>query len=682
MLLVFLLYGRTVTFDFLHYDDNVLVAENPRLHPYRFENLVSFWTDGRDGIYMPATYSLWLGLAQAAAPAAPEGRRFAPWVFHLANVLLFLACTLLAYRILLQLAGRPAAALAGAAVFAAHPAQAEAVAWISEAKGLLAWTLGFLALSLFIAACQNDNPNEPAARRPLVLASAAYLAALFAKPSAVAVPVMAAVLAGTVLPQRSLRRTAPLLVLWCLAAAAFAALASRVQGGFLLETPSWPQRFAVAAEAALWYARLLLVPFIPGAPDSGRHPFRLDAGPGLMGAAGPFVVVAAGVCVLAFLRSSRRFNLAAAGVALAGVLPVLGWVPFAFQEISIVADRHLLPSLLGLGLAVAASTATRPGWARSLAVGAFCALVVFGPLERTSHWRDDRALADHALRVHPDSRLFLTQRAVLRLKSGDASGAVADAERAASFDPPFLPACQNLAIAQYRSGRAEEAFAALERGLARSPKDANLLSTKAEILAAERQYGRAAETLETLLATHPEARTARLRLGAMKILAGDEAGGLATLRELLGTPRDALQEQLLVAQIWREAGEDAEAVRRWQAILNAWGAVPAAKLQLAWILATTPDERVRDPHRAERLAGQTLRLLRAPSPQALDALAAALAGQGRFNEAVEAARKAHKLALERNDAPLAADIQARIELYRRGEPYREKRWSDRAGLNP
>lgn len=682
ILLVFLLYGRTVAFEFLHYDDNVLVAENPRLHPYRFENLASFWTDGRDGVYMPATYTLWMGLAQAASPAASEGRRFAPWVFHLANVLLFAACTLLVYRILRQLTASGASSLCGAAVFAAHPAQVESVAWISEAKGLLAWTFGFLSLSLIIAAYGTRGGDRGAALRLAAFASAAYLAALFAKPSAVAVPIMAAALAGTVLPAGSLRRAAPLLTLWCLAGAAFAVLAGRVQGEFLLDPAPWPRRLAVAGEAALWYARLLLVPYIPGAPDSGPHPFMLDAGGGALGAARPAVMAAVLVGVLAFLRSSRRFHLAAAGVALAGVLPVLGLAPFAFQEISIVADRYLLPSLLGLALAVAASTAARPGWARYLVIGGFCALAAFGPLERASHWKDDQTLAEHALRVHPDSRLFLTHRAVLRLKSGDAEGAVADAQRAAAFDPPYLPACQNLAIAQFRAGRSEQAYAALERGLRRSPNDANLLTTKAEILAAERRYGAAAEALERLLAAHPYARPARMRLGAMKILSGDEAAGLAILRELTPTPLDPPQDQLLIAQVWREAGEDAEAVRRYQAILNAWGEVPAAQLQLAWILATTPDESLRDPRRAERLAGRVLRLLRGHSPQALDVLSAAYAAQGRFDEAVDAGEKAWELALKRNDAALAAQIQSRIELYRRGAPYREKRWTDRTGPRP
>jgi hypothetical protein len=57
----------------------------------------------------------------------------------------------------------------------------------------------------------------------------------------------------------------------------------------------------------------------------------------------------------------------------------------------------------------------------------------------------------------------------------------------------------------------------------------------------------------------------------------------------------------------------------------------------------------------------------------MDTLAAAYAAAGRFAEAVETAEKAIKLATSANDKKLTLEIQKRLQLYRAGQPYIDKR---------
>ena len=57
----------------------------------------------------------------------------------------------------------------------------------------------------------------------------------------------------------------------------------------------------------------------------------------------------------------------------------------------------------------------------------------------------------------------------------------------------------------------------------------------------------------------------------------------------------------------------------------------------------------------------------------LDTLAAAYASAGRFDQAQQVAQAALKLASAgRPGEPLAPDIRARLELFRKGKPYRER----------
>ncbi len=97
----------------------------------------------------------------------------------------------------------------------------------------------------------------------------------------------------------------------------------------------------------------------------------------------------------------------------------------------------------------------------------------------------------------------------------------------------------------------------------------------------------------------------------------------------------------------------------------------------AWLLATHPDDTLRNGARAVSLAEQAAFVLGRPDPGLLDVLAAAYAEAGRRDDAVAAARQALELAL-RSDSPHAAGIRQRLELYEQGQAYRDPR----GGLPP
>jgi len=114
------------------------------------------------------------------------GSRLNPWVFHTANVALHMASSLLALTVLLRLTGSPIAAFVGAAIFAVHPIQVEAVAWASGTKDLLCG-----AFSLGSIYCLLRSRHHPSERQWLIAGAAALLLALLSKPTAVVTPLIA-----------------------------------------------------------------------------------------------------------------------------------------------------------------------------------------------------------------------------------------------------------------------------------------------------------------------------------------------------------------------------------------------------------------------------------------------------------------------------------------------------------
>ena len=97
-------------------------------------------------------------------------------------------------------------------------------------------------------------------------------------------------------------------------------------------------------------------------------------------------------------------------------------------------------------------------------------------------------------------------------------------------------------------------------------------------------------------------------------------------------------------------------------------------MALAWILATSPDDGVRDGLRAVRLAERWLSM---PETQRdgrrLDILACAYAEAGRFEEAKHTADRAIAMAREADKPDLTAAMTARLELFKQGHPYRAHR---------
>src|SRR5262249_17993 len=172
---------------------------------------------------------------------------------------------------------------------------------------------------------------------------------------------------------------------------------------------------------------------------------------------------------------------------------------------------------------------------------------------------------------------------------------------------------------------------------------------------AVRAYRRALEV-------DPAEREAPVHLAIALVRAGRPAEALPALHG----PQPPPAEHALLARPRAPLADPRSAVRRYRDSVRRRPDSGAAS-ELAWILATSPEPDVRDADEAVRLAEAALRE-ETPGAAALDALGAAYAAAGRFDEAAAQARAAAELA-GRADPRLAAAARAREELYRSGRPY-------------
>jgi hypothetical protein len=93
--------------------------------------------------------------------------------------------------------------------------------------------------------------------------------------------------------------------------------------------------------------------------------------------------------------------------------------------------------------------------------------------------------------------------------------------------------------------------------------------------------------------------------------------------------------------------------------------------RLGWLLATSPEDDVRDGARAVEVAERAVRITRRDDATSLDTLAAAYAETGRFDAAVAAAREAITVATRKGPAALLPELNARLVAYQARQPSRE-----------
>jgi tetratricopeptide (TPR) repeat protein len=586
---------------------------------------------------------------------------------HFANALLVYVLGLVLFRraAALPAVSAPWAALAGAALFAAHPLQTEAVTWLARRADLLAALFGLGAILCFLEA---RAVRARVRRTGLYAASAVcWLLAIGARESALALPLAIASCEWLSAGDAARRR------------AAFAgAIALATCIAVLGQAPA----IALYESLAVWPlpARLSIVHDPSLAPGLALVLHAAILG-GAVVAARRFRVIGFGVAwfylwhlIAAFGADSpaaeHRNYLALAGPAL-----TLGWVIYA-----------ALPRRLGIATALSVIAVTLLGAATHA---------------RNELWRSAEALWDDAVVKSPHDAEARLERGVLFEQAGRADEALADfreavkeaprsvrahvalaahlayrgraddalpyAREAASLDPNSAAAHAALGRIQAARGELEPAVAAFERAIALRG-DAALERNLGDTLVRQGRYEDALPHYRAAIARDPGDDDARTGLGAALVELGRARDALPDLETAVESQPDPRYLVHFADALW-QLGDTHGALDAAAMAVRVAPAWPDATSRLAWMLALAPEAERRDPERALRIADAAL--TRGPDPLLLAARAAALAALGRFSEARADAERASTLAREAGDVALADSLTAHAASYARNEPWRD-----------
>jgi len=651
-------FGQTLKYDFVNFDDDLYVYKAPAIRAgLTVKGLALAFTSPHARNWHPLTTISHMLDCQVYGLSAGG--------HHATNVLLHTMAVLLLFLVLWQMTGALWKSATVAALFAVHPLHVESVAWVSERKDVLSAVFFLLMLGAYFRYTRARSVTCYLAVAVL------FVAGLMSKPMLVSAPVILLLLdywplrrfeqlsltqeranaAKSGDPWRVRRdlflEKVPLLAIAAGSCVITFILQKRATGAipplpFLWRMENAVVTYVIYVWETLWPARLAV--FYPH-PNDTLTIWEILLAIGLLLA----MTIAAIV-----VRRKRPYLFVGWFWYVGMLLPVIGLVQVGEQG---HADRYTYLPHIGLFVLavwlVADVTAASQRMSRVAVTAAVIITVALGGAAfiQTSYWRNSETLWTHALAATSNNDVAHNNLGYLCAHRGELDKAISHFEtalriRSSKRDPHYSAGSAlvqvNLADALSRKGQPDEAIVHYDEAIKSQSNYADAYYNRGNVLFAEGRIDEAMADWEKTLQIRPDDADAHTCLGN------------ALLRR--GSVKEAMvQYQNAIAL----APED-----------------PHSRINMAWVLSTSPDASIRDGIKAVEFAKQAMELSGDNDPKFLRTLAAAYAESGRFSEAITIARQAMMTATVQGKAGLAHVLYGDVELYRANVPLRAAKSAD------
>jgi tetratricopeptide (TPR) repeat protein len=286
--------------------------------------------------------------------------------------------------------------------------------------------------------------------------------------------------------------------------------------------------------------------------------------------------------------------------------------------------------------------------------------------------RYDDALAsfDRASELAPASARPYEGRGELFRRQGDLDKAVEQLSKALERSPDNVATLLLRAGIYYQQHDPERALADVERAIRIQPRILRPHLMRAEIYAATGRLDQAINQLERLLQLAPGQKELLSELGSFYLGNGQPRKAIDVLSQVLQQDPDDSSVLRNRGDAYLSIGKHAEAIADFDRALQQDEDENDDVLlnNLAWVLATSPVDELRNGQRAVKLATQAAELTGYQVPHILSTLAAAYAETGDYQTAIKWSQKAVELG---KDDPALAELQQELASYQAGKPVRE-----------
>lgn len=679
-------------FDFVNYDDDNYVTENPNVNSGLTLKSVlwSFTT-------LHGETSYWHPLTWLSHMLDCELFGLNPRWHHLTNLLLHIANTLLLFLVLKNMTGAVWQSGFVAALFALHPLHVESVAWVAERKDILSSFFWILTMIGYLWYIKHGGIGW------YLLMIFVFGLGLMTKPMLVTLPFVLMLMDywplerfGKVKISRLIIEKIPLFSLSViLSIVTFVAQRSL---GAVAEIESISFRVRLA-NAVVSYIKYILKMVWPGdlavlyPHPGGRLPMWQPV---------VSVVLLVGITAAVLYFGRRKRYLIFGWLWYLGTLvPVIGMVQVGAQA---MADRYSYITLTGLFVIIAWAVpeflAKLPHRRIVLAVGGGVVVLVLSicSSRQLKIWQNSFTLFDHTLKVTENNYIMHNSLANVLASQGSYNEAIGHYHRAIRIKPDYTEAHYNLGRAFQSQGLLDEAMSSYRWALSIRFDYANAHNNLGNVLKSKGKFNEAVIHFQQAIQFEPGFAEAHYNLANVfksegrldkaivhyqraiefQLADSDVYNNLANVfhlkgqfdaaidsyRKSLQIDPDYLPARNNLGIVLLETGQLDEAFEHFRQVVRQRPDWPSASNGLAHILATHPNPNVRNVSSAIEFAEHAAKLTDYQQPVILNTLAEAYAAAGQFDRAISTAQKAFALAEADRNQSLTDQIQKQIQLYK------------------
>jgi hypothetical protein len=510
-------YAVIVRADFINYDDNNHVFENP---------LVKAGLSGH-GILEAFRFhaSLWIPLTWISFMTDVSLFGLNPGAMHAVNLAWHTVSTVLLFFTLRRMTGSLWASAFVAALFGLHPLNVESVAWVAERKSVLNTFFWFAAIAAYTRYVEKPRVA------PYAAALVAMALALMAKPMAVTLPFTLLLLdlwpfdrLRTVGWRRLVLEKVPFFLL-TVGSCWITMHAPRKEAVVTTETLSIASRVSNALFSYVAYLRMLILPVDLGV----FYPHPIHPHPLLAGASAVLLVA---ITALALWSWKKRPYLLVGWCWFLGVLvPVIGLMQIGSQA---RADRFCYVPEIGIFLAltwlVKDLWPQRTATLRGVAVAILLAFALL-TAQQVTYWQDGATLFEHTIVVTENNACAYANAGIHRARAGDSVRAIQHYENSLRILPDQSTIWRELGVELVKIGNPRDAVKSFRAALHYMPTDMGARYQLAIALQKKGEMKESAAECRNLLRDLPGSAGARYYLARALESQGQHDEALAQLRQ-------------------------------------------------------------------------------------------------------------------------------------------------------
>jgi tetratricopeptide (TPR) repeat protein len=494
-------------FDFVNFDDNKYVYENPEvLNGLTIDGIIWAFTTNVMANWHPLT---WLSLMLDCQMFGKN-----PGDMHIVNVLFHLANTLLLFAVLRKMTGTLWPSAFAAAAFAVHPMHVESVAWIAERKDVLSTFFLFLTMLSYAAYVRKKSIFR------YLLTLFLFATGLLSKPMLVTLPFLLILLdywplerirKGQFSFYKSVIEKIPFIILTAVASVITFFVQLKEHGVIDLAVLSLKGRIL---NVFISYARYIYKLFWP---QKLAVFYPLDYQKFALWQVAMCVLLLAAVTILVIYLRQKRKYLVTGWFWFAGTLiPVIGLVHIGLQA---YADRYTYIPYTGLFIMIAWGLPDiLSKWkfrktALGLSMAAALSILGFYAHRQAGFWKDNMTLFSHANEVTQDNYLAHQNLGAAYSNAGSYRESIEEYRRAIQIKANDSRPYFGLGIVYGKLGRGQEEIESYKQALKLEPDNVEAMLNLGAAYEKQGLYQEAAESYRQAIKIKMDYADAYFNLG-------------------------------------------------------------------------------------------------------------------------------------------------------------------------